>query len=104
MRRRSSAFAPKRKKRRDTDCTIVTKVFEAYVSPGAMVQKIHCFVGAYSPQDRVSAGGGLDSEGEDIEVIEMDFDEAYAMIADYRIRDAKTIMLLQFARIGIFSD
>ncbi len=82
----------------------VRKVFEAYVSPGAVVQKIFCFVGAYSGSDRVSAGGGLESEGEDIEVLEMGFDETYAMIADGGICDAKTIMLLQYAALHLFSD
>ncbi|MCP4999759.1 MAG: NUDIX domain-containing protein [Hyphomicrobiales bacterium] len=81
----------------------VRKVFEAYISPGAVVQKIFCFVGAYTSEDRISDGGGLASEGEDIEVMEIDFDAAYAMIADYRIRDAKTIMLLQHAALNLFT-
>jgi nudix-type nucleoside diphosphatase (YffH/AdpP family) len=82
----------------------VRKVFEAYVSPGAVAQKIFCFVGAYTHDDRVSEGGGLASEGEDIEVLEMDFDEACAMIADGGIRDAKTIMLLQYAALHLFAE
>ncbi|MCY6381085.1 NUDIX domain-containing protein [Hoeflea prorocentri] len=81
----------------------VTKVFECFVSPGAVTQKIHCFVAPYRPGDRVSEGGGLTSEGEDIEVLEMDFDEAYAMIADARIQDCKTIMLLQYAALNLFN-
>ncbi|MEX3008589.1 NUDIX domain-containing protein [Hoeflea sp. TYP-13] len=81
----------------------VRKVFEAYVSPGAVSQKNICFVGAYSPEDRVSDGGGLAEEGEDIEVLEMEFDEAYAMISDGRIRDGKTIMLLQYAALNLFA-
>ncbi|MEM9105469.1 MAG: NUDIX domain-containing protein [Pseudomonadota bacterium] len=80
------------------------KVFDAYVSPGAVVQRIFCFVGAYTEDDRVSAGGGLESEGEDIEVLELDFDNAYAMIANGGICDAKTIMLLQYAALHLFSD
>lgn len=82
----------------------VRKVFEAYVSPGAVVQKIHCFVGAYTGNDKVSSGGGLETEGEDIEVLEMDFDKAYAMIEDGGICDAKTIMLLQYAALNLFSN
>ncbi|MDA4844160.1 NUDIX domain-containing protein [Hoeflea poritis] len=81
----------------------VEKVFEAFMSPGAVSQKIHCYVAAYTPQDRVSDGGGLAEEGEDIEVLELDFDEAYAMIGDGRIQDGKTIMLLQYAAINLFS-
>ncbi|MEM6462824.1 MAG: NUDIX domain-containing protein [Pseudomonadota bacterium] len=81
----------------------VEKVFEAYVSPGAVVQKIHCFVGAYKAEDRIAEGGGIESEGEDIEVLEMNFDDAYSMIADFRIQDAKTIMLLQYAALNLFS-
>ena len=56
----------------------------------------------YTPQDRIAKGGGLREEGEDIEVLEMDFDAAYAMIADGRIQDGKTIMLLQHAALHLF--
>ncbi|MDF1777405.1 MAG: GDP-mannose pyrophosphatase [Rhizobiaceae bacterium] len=80
----------------------ITKVFEAYMSPGALTQKIYCFIGEYTPQDRIAKGGGLREEGEDIEVLEMDFDAAYAMIADGRIQDGKTIMLLQHAALHLF--
>lgn len=80
----------------------ITKVFEAYMSPGALTQKIYCFIGEYTPQDRIAKGGGLREEGEDIEVLEMDFHAAYAMIADGRIQDGKTIMLLQHAALHLF--
>ena len=80
------------------------KVFEAFMSPGAVSQKIHCYVAPYAPRDRVSAGGGLVGEGEDIEVLERDFNEAYAMIGDGRIQDGKTIMLLQYAALNLFAD
>lgn len=80
----------------------ITKVFEAYMSPGALTQKIYCFIGEYTPQDRIAKGGGLREEGEDIEVLEMDFDAAYAMMADGRIQDGKTIMLLQHAALHLF--
>ncbi|MDP4074091.1 NUDIX domain-containing protein [Acidovorax sp. A1169] len=71
------------------------KLFEAYMSPGSVTEKLHFFVAEYEPEDRVQAGGGLAQEGEDIEVIEMPLAEALAAIASGRIQDGKTIMLLQ---------
>ena len=81
----------------------VRKIFEAFMSPGALTVKIHFFVAEYDPSMRVGAGGGLAHEGEEIEVLELPFDEALAMINDGRIVDAKTIMLLQYAALRIFS-
>lgn len=78
--------------------TEVTKVFEAYMSPGAVTEIIHFFTGQYSPDMKISEGGGLDSEGENIEVLEMSFADAYDMIKSGAIKDAKTIMLLQYAK------
>ena len=80
----------------------VRKVFEAFMSPGAVTEKIHFFVAEYDPSMRVGSGGGLAEEGEDIEVLELPIDSALAMIADGRIVDAKTIMLLQYAALNIF--
>ena len=80
----------------------VHRLFEAFMSPGALTEKIHFFVAEYEPGMRVSAGGGLADEGEEIEVLELDIDEALAMISDGRIVDAKTIMLLQHAALKIF--
>jgi nudix-type nucleoside diphosphatase (YffH/AdpP family) len=80
----------------------VHKVFEAFMSPGVVTEKIHFFVAEYEPAMRVSDGGGLVDEGEDIEVLELSFDEALAMISDGRIVDAKTIMLLQHAALHLF--
>jgi len=80
----------------------VTKVFEAFMSPGAVTEKLHFFVAPYEPGMRIGAGGGIASEGEDIEVLELPVDEALAMIAEGRIVDAKTIMLLQYAALNIF--
>jgi len=80
----------------------VHKVFEAFMSPGAVTEKIHFFVAEYEPHMRISAGGGLADEGEEIEVLELKIDEALAMISDSRIVDAKTIMLLQHAALKIF--
>ena len=67
-----------------------------------MTEKQHFFVAEYDPLMRVGSGGGLADEGEDIEVLEPSIDEALAMIADGRIVDAKTIMLLQYAALHIF--
>ena len=80
----------------------VRKIFEAFMSPGAITEKIHFFVAEYEPSMRVGAGGGLADEGEEIEVLELSIDDALAMIADARIVDAKTIMLLQYAALRIF--
>jgi len=80
----------------------IREIFEAFMSPGAATQKIYFFVAAYEPSMRIGAGGGLAHEGEDIEVLELAIDEALAMIADRRIVDAKTIMLLQYAALNIF--
>ncbi|WP_315717202.1 MULTISPECIES: NUDIX domain-containing protein [unclassified Bradyrhizobium] len=77
-------------------------VFEAFMSPGIVTEKIHFFVAEYEPHMRVGAGGGLAHEGEEIEVLEVSIDDALAMIADGRIQDAKTIMLLQHAALRIF--
>jgi nudix-type nucleoside diphosphatase (YffH/AdpP family) len=78
----------------------VRKVFEAYMSPGSVTEKIHFFVGEYSARDKVSDGGGHAHEGEDIEVLEPTLPEALAMVADGRINDAKTIMLLQYVALN----
>ncbi|MGY4572976.1 GDP-mannose pyrophosphatase [Bradyrhizobium pachyrhizi] len=80
----------------------VRKVFEAFTSPGAVTEKLHCFVAEYDAAMRIGDGGGLADEGEDIEVIELSIDDALAMISDGRIVDAKTIMLLQYAALHLF--
>lgn len=76
------------------------KVFESYMSPGSVTERLTFFVAPYSAADRIGAGGGLVEEGEDIEVLEPTLDEALAMVADGRIVDAKTIMLLQYAKLN----
>ena len=81
----------------------VVKVCEAFMSPGAVTEKLSLFVGEYDPAKRSGKGGGLVDEGEDIEVLELAFDDAVAMIGDGRICDAKTIILLQYAQLHIFS-
>ncbi|MGX9430974.1 MULTISPECIES: NUDIX domain-containing protein [Bradyrhizobium] len=80
----------------------VEKVFEAFMSPGSVTEKLHFFVAEYDSSMRVGDGGGLAHEGEDIEVLELPLDEALAMIRDGRIVDAKTIMLVQYAALNIF--
>jgi len=77
----------------------VRKVFEAFMSPGSVTERLHFFVGEYSDQDKVSEGGGLEAEGEEIEVLELPLDEALAMIDTGEIKDGKTIMLLQYAKL-----
>ena len=78
----------------------VHKVFETYMSPGAVTEILYLFVGEYDATMKVSAGGGVDTEQENIEVLEYTFDEAFAMIKSGEIKDAKTIMLLQYAKIN----
>src|ERR1700687_1320978 len=80
----------------------IRSVFEAFMSPGAITEKLHFFVAEYQPDMRIGSGGGIPDEGEDIEVLELSIDEALAMIGDRRIVDAKTIMLLQYAALNIF--
>lgn len=81
--------------------TKVKKVMQTYMSPGAVTEILYLFIGEYDPSMKVSKGGGLDEEQENIEVLEMSFDHAYAMIESGEIIDAKTIMLLQYARINL---
>ena len=78
----------------------VQKILETFVSPGAVTEVLHLFIGEYDVSMRVHDGGGLEHEQEEIEVIEMPFEEAYKMIATGEIRDAKTIILLQYAKIN----
>ncbi|MES3024166.1 MAG: GDP-mannose pyrophosphatase NudK [Pseudomonadota bacterium] len=80
----------------------VSKVFEAYMSPGSVTERLYFFVAKYDPASKVGNGGGIEAEGEDIEVLELPFDKAYAMIASGEIVDGKTIMLLQYAALNIF--
>jgi nudix-type nucleoside diphosphatase (YffH/AdpP family) len=75
------------------------KVFEAYMSPGSVTERLHFFVAEYGVQDKTSAGGGDADEGEDIEVIELPLTGALQMIATGAIQDGKTIMLLQYAAL-----
>jgi nudix-type nucleoside diphosphatase (YffH/AdpP family) len=80
----------------------VRRVFEAFMSPGSVTEKLYFFVGRYQPSDRVTEGGGLEEDGEDIEMIEPTIDEALAMIERGEICDGKTIMLLHYAALYLF--
>lgn len=76
----------------------VEKLFAAYMSPGSVTEQLHFFAAEFADSDRIGAGGGHEGEGEEIEVIEVAFDAALEMIADGRLIDAKTILLLYAAR------
>ena len=77
----------------------VEKIFEAYMSPGSVTEMIYFFIAEYSKEMKVSEGGGLAEEQENIEVLELTFENAYKMIYSGEIKDGKTIMLLQYAKL-----
>ena len=77
----------------------VEKIFEAYMSPGSVTEILYFFIAEYSDEMKINEGGGLEEEGENIEVLELNFDEALSMIDKGEIKDAKTIMLLQHLRL-----
>lgn len=80
--------------------TAVRKIFEAYMSPGSVTEILHFFIAEYAKEMKVSEGGGLDHEEENIEVLELDISEAMQMVANGEIKDAKTIMLLQYIKLN----
>lgn len=85
--------------------TAVEKVFEAYMSPGSVTEKLYFFIAEYSDADRSGQGGGLADEGEDIQVLEWPFEKALAAIRSGEIQDAKTIMLIQHLALqAVFKD
>lgn len=77
----------------------VRKIFEAYMSPGSVTEMLTFFVAVYEKDMKVTEGGGLENDHEDIEVLEISFTEALSMIENGTIKDAKTIMLLYYASI-----
>lgn len=79
--------------------TKAQKVFEAYMSPGSVTEILHFFIAEYSDDMKINDGGGLEDEGENIEVLEINFEKALDMIDSGEIKDAKTIMLLQHVRL-----
>lgn len=84
--------------------TKVEKVYEVYMSPGSVTEILYFFTGEYTNDMKVSDGGGAENEHENITVLEMPFEEAYNMIANGGIKDAKTIMLLQHAKLNGIMD
>jgi len=79
----------------------VHKVFEAFMSPGSVTERLHFFVAEYDPASHPGVGGGVAEEGEDIEVLELTMEQAMAMMASGEIADGKTIMLLQYAALHL---
>lgn len=82
----------------------VKKVFEMYMSPGAVTEILHFFIAEYDEKMKVSDGGGLEVEHEDVEVLEINFHKALGMVNSGEIKDAKTIILLQFAQLNKLFD
>jgi GDP-mannose pyrophosphatase NudK len=77
------------------------KLFELYMSPGSVTEKLFFFIAEYHPSNRVSSGGGDQAEGEDIEIVELSFNQAFSMMNRGEIFDAKTLILLQQLAIEI---
>lgn len=85
--------------------TEVKKIYEAYMSPGSVTEILYFFVAEYDKSQQVSEGGGVEGEHENIEVLELPFEKALDMIETGEIRDAKTIMLLQYVQLkGLLND
>lgn len=83
------------------EITQVEKVFESYMSPGSVTEILHFFIASYTEEQKVSEGGGSADETENIEVLELQFEEALKQVKEGKIKDAKTIMLLQYAQINL---
>ena len=79
--------------------TDVRKIFEAYMSPGSVTEILYFFVARYDKSMKVTEGGGIEHEQENIEVLEIPFSQAMQMIDDGEIKDGKTIMLLQYLKL-----
>lgn len=82
----------------------VEKIYSAFMSPGSVTERIHFFIGEYQPGDQVGSGGGIEAEGEDIEVLELGFEHALAMVQNGEIVDGKTIMLLQHLELRMLKE
>ena len=78
----------------------VEKIFEAYMSPGSVTEILHFFIAAYEKEMKIGEGGGHPDEDENIEVLEVNFTSAVDMVKAGEIKDAKTIMLIQYAQIN----
>lgn len=92
----------KRETEEETGYTLteVQKIMEVYMSPGSVTEILYFFTGSYSDSMKTSEGGGEKDEQEHIEVLELSFEKAMNMMATGEIKDAKTIMLLQYAKIN----
>jgi len=77
-------------------------LFDLYMSPGSVTERVHFFAAPYSSADLTGAGGGVAEEGEEIESVTVPYDDALAMIADGRVVDGKTVILLQWAALNLF--
>jgi nudix-type nucleoside diphosphatase (YffH/AdpP family) len=82
----------------------VERVFDAFMSPGSVTERLHFFVASYDPSARVAEGGGIAGEGEDIEVLELTIADALEAVRTGRIMDGKTIMLLQYGALHLFGS
>jgi nudix-type nucleoside diphosphatase (YffH/AdpP family) len=82
----------------------IHKVFEAFMSPGSVTERLFFYVAEYHPDHKINNGGGLEADGEDIDIVELNFDVALSMIQSGEIMDGKTIMLLQHAKIAQLMD
>ncbi|TDH27517.1 NUDIX domain-containing protein [Segetibacter sp. 3557_3] len=82
------------------EITNVKKIMELYTSPGADTELLHFFVAEYDHSQKKTAGGGLNDEQEDIEVMEVPFDEAYQWLIEGKIKDAKTAILILYAKLN----
>ena len=79
--------------------TDIRKIFEVYMSPGSVTEMLYFFIAEYADNMKVNEGGGIEHEEEHIEVLEIEFQHALDMIENGEIKDAKTIMLLQYLRL-----
>ncbi len=82
----------------------VEKIFDLYMSPGSVTEILHFFIAEYTKEQKVNEGGGAEHEHENIEVLEIPFSDALAMVNNGEIKDAKTVILLQYLRLNIFKD
>lgn len=82
----------------------VKKIYDLFMSPGSVTERLHFFVAEYTPDQRKGEGGGIAEEGEDIEVLEFSFDEALAKVASGEIMDGKTVLLLQYLQLHLMKS
>ncbi|MGY6125578.1 NUDIX domain-containing protein [Paraburkholderia strydomiana] len=82
----------------------IRKIFEAYMSPGSVTEKLYFYLGEYDASTRVNDGGGIEDEGEDLEVLEMPLGTALQLVRSGEIVDGKTIMLLQHLALSEIAE